>query len=87
VRLNQTVINSRLVRSLDEHHNGGVMWLRRLQANTAGSITITFALAFLAFTVSAGCAIDYLRWTKVKTELQALTDAAALSAAASTATT
>ena len=55
--------------------------------NTTGSIAVSFALASTALAVAAGCAVDYARWAKVQTELQALADAAALSAGASGATT
>ena len=57
--------------------------LRQFSRNTTGTIAVTFALSILSLLVAAGCAVDYVRWQMAQTELQAIADAAALSAGAS----
>ena len=60
--------------------------LRQFSKCATGSIAVSFALSLVGIVVSAGFAIDYVRWQKAQTELQVIVDSAALSAAASSET-
>lgn len=53
----------------------------RFRHSAAGNTTILFALVSVPLLMSAGIAIDYLRYTDVRTDVQSALDAAALAAA------
>ena len=56
--------------------------LRRFGHDRSGNVASTFALSILPLVGLAGAAVDYSRATKLQSNLQQITDAAALSAAA-----
>src|SRR5687767_7980815 len=56
--------------------------LRRLCRDNSGNVASAFALSVLPVIGLAGAAVDYSRATKVQSNLQLMTDAAALKAAA-----
>ena len=60
-----------------------VSYLDQFRKARSGNVGIVFALAFVPIVVGAGTALDYSRASKSRTNLQALTDAAALAGAAS----
>ena len=54
---------------------------KSLLRRTEGQVTIIFALASIPMMIAAGSAIDYMRYSDVKTSIQAGLDGAALAAA------
>ena len=54
---------------------------KSLLRHTEGQVTIIFALASIPLMIAAGSAIDYMRYSDVKTSMQAGLDGAALAAA------
>jgi Flp pilus assembly protein TadG len=59
---------------------------RRLLADRAGNVTITFALAFLPLVALVGAAIDYSRASAIRTSMQSAADMTSLAVAKSAAT-
>lgn len=55
---------------------------RRFRGSEAGNVTMILGLACIPLIACAGLAIDYVRGTRAASELQQVTDAAALAAAA-----
>lgn len=54
---------------------------RRFGGAVAGNVTVLFALAAVPLLLAAGAAIDYLRYSNARTDIQAALDGAALAAA------
>ena len=54
--------------------------ISRLRRNTAGNVLIMFGFAMIPMVFAAGMGVDYTRAAKLRTKMNALADAAALSA-------
>ena len=65
--------------------NRALSTLRRFTAHQSGTTAITFALSVVPLMLAGGSALDYMRYSRAETAMQAALDSGALAVAAATA--